>query len=55
VSAWTSAPAVADWGRFAAPRFRWYHLLALSQSIVDVGVDAAGLAVNVVQAVSESS
>src|SRR6187549_2782572 len=31
-----SAPAVDDWQRFGAGRFRWYHLLALSQGIVSV-------------------
>jgi hypothetical protein len=36
LSHWTSAPAVADWQRFGTARFRWYHLLALSQGIVAV-------------------
>jgi hypothetical protein len=33
---WTTAPAVDDWQRFGAARFRWYHLLALSSGIVAV-------------------
>ncbi len=36
ISRWTSAPAMEDWQRFGAGRFRWYHLLALSQGIVAV-------------------
>jgi hypothetical protein len=36
LSRWATAPAVADWQRFGAGRFRWYHLLALSQGIVAV-------------------
>lgn len=36
LSRWISAPAYEDWQRFGAGRFRWYHLLALSQGIVAV-------------------
>jgi hypothetical protein len=36
LSRWTTTPAADDWRRFGAGRFRWYHLLALSQGIVAV-------------------